>query len=362
MVVVDAELGLVVVVLGAVVDVVARGEVVLVVELVVGLVVVEVVVAGGFEVVVVGVPGDDGVKTVALFAISSIAVTSPSARMKTMAAVPARVFQLNRRALPSPRAPAAVATPAPPVTPTTPAPSRTTVGCVGVVVAPSSCAGSSCPSRTTCSRSVAGTSAGAAPAAISVLSSPTAPTTSVGCGPVGPPSTEDVGPPAAPVAPIRRRRVDALPSGTRTAACLTAFCPRSIDCDTKVVPRVAAMEPIATPMIVPVTPKLDAMSAAITAPAAEARICRTENFTPTEETNAYEVGSSVAGSMALATNRVAPESRTRSCPSRAIGAAKRDTGASTVLPGAKDPAQDVHASHSPVAPSMSSRRKSACPL
>jgi hypothetical protein len=43
---------------------------------------------------------------------------------------------------------------------------------------------------------------------------------------------------------------------------------------------VAAMEPIATPTIVPVTPKLDAMSAAITAPAAEARICRKENFTP----------------------------------------------------------------------------------
>jgi hypothetical protein len=34
---------------------------------------------------------------------------------------------------------------------------------------------------------------------------------------------------------------------------------------------------------VPVTPKLDAMSAAITAPAAEARICRKENFTPREK-------------------------------------------------------------------------------
>ena len=43
---------------------------------------------------------------------------------------------------------------------------------------------------------------------------------------------------------------------------------------------VAAAEPMATPMIVPLTPKTDAMRAAITAPAAEARIWRTENFTP----------------------------------------------------------------------------------
>ena len=56
-----------------------------------------------------------------------------------------------------------------------------------------------------------------------------------------------------------------------------------MDCDTTAVPMVAAMEPMATPMIVPVTQKLDAISAATTAPAAEARICRKENFTP--ETN-----------------------------------------------------------------------------
>ena len=37
---------------------------------------------------------------------------------------------------------------------------------------------------------------------------------------------------------------------------------------------VAAAEPMATPMIVPVTPKLDAMSAASTAPMAEPMICR----------------------------------------------------------------------------------------
>jgi hypothetical protein len=61
---------------------------------------------------------------------------------------------------------------------------------------------------------------------------------------------------------------------------LTASCPRSIDWDTRVVPIVAAHEAMATPMIVPVTPKLEAMSAARTAPAAEAMICRKENFTP----------------------------------------------------------------------------------
>lgn len=83
--------------------------------------------------------------------------------------------------------------------------------------------------------------------------------------------------------PIRRSKLAVgRPSGTRTTTCLTAFCPRSIDWDTNAVPMVAAMEPIATPMIVPVTPKLDAISAAITAPAAEARICRKENFTPGE--------------------------------------------------------------------------------
>ncbi len=119
---------------------------------------------------------------------------------------------------------------------------------------------------------------------IAVVSAPTAPTTSVGSGSFGPPSTEDVVPPAAPVPPTRRSSVEAGPSGTRTTACLTASCPRSIDCDTNAVPRVAAIEPIATPTIVPVTPKLDAMSAAITAPAAEARICRKENFTPGEIT------------------------------------------------------------------------------
>jgi hypothetical protein len=139
-VVVVADLAvLVVVVLGEVVDVVPDAAVVLVVvELVVGLVEVEVV--DGVEVVdvVVGAPGDDGVKTVGRFAISSTAVTKPSAKTKTMAAVPAKAFHVNRRPAVSPGAPAAVATPAPPVTPATPALFRTDVGVGGGVLAPSS--------------------------------------------------------------------------------------------------------------------------------------------------------------------------------------------------------------------------------
>ena len=85
--------------------------------------------------------------------------------------------------------------------------------------------------------------------------------------------------PLVPVPPNRRSKVDAEESGTRSATCFTAWWPRSIDCAMNAVPMVAAAEPIATPMIVPLTPKAEAISAAITAPAAEARIWRTENFT-----------------------------------------------------------------------------------
>lgn len=42
---------------------------------------------------------------------------------------------------------------------------------------------------------------------------------------------------------------------------------------------VAAADPMATPMMVPLTPKVEAMIAAITAPPTEARIWRKENFT-----------------------------------------------------------------------------------
>ena len=72
-------------------------------------------------------------------------------------------------------------------------------------------------------------------------------------------------------------------SGARTTTCLTASWPRSIDWATNAVPMVAAADPMATPTMVPLTPKIDAMIAAITAPAAEARIWRMENFTPRPE-------------------------------------------------------------------------------
>ncbi len=67
------------------------------------------------------------------------------------------------------------------------------------------------------------------------------------------------------------RRTMAL-SGTRTTTCLTALFVRSIDWKTRAVPVVATMEPIATPTMVPFTPKMEAMTADSTAPAAEAAI------------------------------------------------------------------------------------------
>jgi hypothetical protein len=84
--------------------------------------------------------------------------------------------------------------------------------------------------------------------------------------------------PAALVPP--RRRSNEL-SGALTTTCLTALRVRSIDWKARAVPVVAAMEPMATPTTVPLTPKTDATTAASTAPTAEARICRKENFTPT---------------------------------------------------------------------------------
>jgi hypothetical protein len=84
--------------------------------------------------------------------------------------------------------------------------------------------------------------------------------------------------PAASVPP--RRRSNEL-SGALTTTCLTAWRVRSIDWKARAVPVVAAMEPMATPTTVPLTPKTDATTAASTAPAADARICRKENFTPT---------------------------------------------------------------------------------
>jgi hypothetical protein len=84
--------------------------------------------------------------------------------------------------------------------------------------------------------------------------------------------------PAASVPP--RRRSNEV-SGALTTTCLTALRVRSIDWKASAVPVVAAIEPIATPTTVPLTPKTDATMAANTAPTAEARICRKENFTLT---------------------------------------------------------------------------------
>jgi hypothetical protein len=84
--------------------------------------------------------------------------------------------------------------------------------------------------------------------------------------------------PAASVPP--RRRNNEL-SGALTTTCLTALRVRSIDWKASAVPVVAAIEPIPTPTTVPFTPKTDATMAASTAPTAEARICRKENFTST---------------------------------------------------------------------------------
>ena len=119
-------------------------------------------------------------------------------------------------------------------------------------------------------------------------------------------STEASDPPLAPVAPSLRRSAEV--SGTLTTACLTALWPRSIDWATNAVPVVAAAEPMATPMMVPFTPKADAISAASTAPAAEARIWRSENFMG-------GCGQSPGtGVTERAMNWRAPESRTQSWP------------------------------------------------
>jgi hypothetical protein len=77
-----------------------------------------------------------------------------------------------------------------------------------------------------------------------------------------------------PVAFVPPKRRSNVLSGTRTTTCLTALFVRSIDWKTRAVPMVAAMEPIATPTMVPFTPKMEAMTADNTAPPAEASIWR----------------------------------------------------------------------------------------
>jgi len=261
---------------GRVVDVLATVVlvVVVVVVLVVGVDVVVVVLVAGGVVVVVG--GGDGLKmffTVVPLPpppkieesgrpeISSMAVMKPSASTNTTAAVPAMAFQLM-----------------PDVTSGRARPRRRRVaGGTAAVARRRSLAGP--PAAAEISRRCVSLTA-STPDSISAVSAapavglPGTGTTSVGSEPE---SGVDDAWPAEPVAPSRRS------NGEDSGACTTwrtASCPRSSDCDTRAVAVVATAAPMATPTMVPVTPKLEAMSAAITAPADEARIWRTENFTP----------------------------------------------------------------------------------
>ncbi len=205
-------------------------------------------------------------------AISSIAVINRSASTKTTALVPAMAFQENFR--PTSQPPPGLPSPFPDAEPEPVAPVPwATVGTGTVRASRRSVAGASAAAEIS-RRFVS--SADAPTDCISVVCSDAGPTTSVGAASPAEPTDDDddVAPPAASVPPKRRKSGDDVLSWTRTATCFTACWPRSIDCATSADPIVAAAEPMATPMIVPVTPKLDAMSAASTAPTDEARICR----------------------------------------------------------------------------------------
>jgi hypothetical protein len=261
------------------------------VVVVVAFVVVEVVdapVVDVVEVVDVGVAGGAGVGLTRFFSvvpvsappkiadrgfpeISSMAVINKSARTKTIATVPAMARQEN----PCGAAPRAGA--------------RRTGVVVGVVVASTRWVAGESAVTESPGRSVPA----AAPVdVISIVSGalplwgPDCPTTSVGAEDASA-STDDADRPRGPVPPSRRNK-DGL-SGARTATCFTTWWPRSIDWATKAVAMVAAAEPMATPKIVPFTPKSEAMMAAHTAPAVEARIWRIENFTPGVSSRPREV-------------------------------------------------------------------------
>ena len=183
--------------------------------------------------------------------ISSTAVMNSSARTNTMATVPAMARQEN---------PCGV------------------VRRAGVVRTDDDVACRRCVAGLSVVAEISRRSVSAAGAADDVISTvsgslapfaPDCPTSSVGADDASG-STEDADAPLAPVPPRRRNKVEL--SGARTATCLTTWWPRSIDCATKAVAMVAAAEPMATPTIVPFTPKTDAMRAAHTAPTVEARI------------------------------------------------------------------------------------------
>jgi hypothetical protein len=172
--------------------------------------------------------------------ISSMAVTNMSAITKTMAAVPAIVFRLNVGGVGRP--------------PGRPGPGGA-AGCVGTVAASI--------------RSVAGAAdVAGAEAAAEVSWRSVSPSGAADAG--GERSSDESTSPLTTVEPNLRNRVEE--SGARTTTCLTASWPRSIDWATSAVANVAAADPMATPMTVPFTPKVDAMTAAMTAPTVEARI------------------------------------------------------------------------------------------
>ena len=258
--------GAVVVVLVAVV-VVAGAVVVVVVDAVVVVEELGVVAAGEgtkMFLTVVPPPVEPKIDASGFPAINSTAVTNISESTNTMAAVPAMAGQLNRRA----------------------APGRGLPWAGRVRASSASPAGASAIAETS-NPSVR--SVGAEDDAIWTVSSQEPAVPAAGSVGAEDAPSEDAACPVAPVAPSLRRRVEL--SGARTATCLTACWPRSIDAATNAVPRVAAMDPMATPTMVPFTPKLEAMSAASTAPAAEARIWRPENFT---ERRVYVAGARTA--------------------------------------------------------------------
>jgi hypothetical protein len=243
-VVVVPPVGMVVVDVAVVVDV-GLVLVVVVVLVVVGVVVVVVdVVGGGGGTIrfftVVPEPAPPKIDDSGLPAISSTAVMNSRATTKTTPAVPASAFQVKRRGV------AVVAA----SDPGTDSPAGIRGPVMGVVAgSPDSEVGLDVEVEVEVGRS-AGRS-GSAPS----------------------------GSPLDAVAPSRRSSGFSVVSEDRTTTWRTASWPRSIDWATSAVPIVAAAEPIATPTTVPFTPKAEAISAARTAPAAEARICRIENFT-----------------------------------------------------------------------------------
>jgi hypothetical protein len=283
-VVVDAGTVVVVVVDGVVVVVVVEGGTVVVVVVVVVVVEVVVVVV---ELVVVGgvglnrfpaeVPPVEGLAPIredsGCPATSSTTVTAASATAKTTAADSATARQLERRR----------ARPGPPLSPSRPrraaalpvlleATNRTSpVSRLAPAPVPSAASGAA--------RSPAGAPPGAPPGA--ARSPPAVPAAPVSPRPAAGDETETSTADDSEAAPVtvpdgsvlgpRCRNGTGPPPFTTTWR--TALWVRSIQSPTRALALVATMLPIATPMTVPFTPKVDAITAEATAPHAEAAIC-----------------------------------------------------------------------------------------